>query len=117
MKDFTNTEACPVRNVLDRLSDKWTTLVVLVLGQYGTLRFNEIRKHISDVSEKMLTVSLRKLEADGLIARKVYPVIPPKVEYELTALGTNFLPVINSISDWAFQNMDQILSNREQYEK
>jgi len=117
MKDFSNTESCPVRNVLDRLSDKWTTLVVLVLGQYGTLRFNEIRKHMTDVSEKMLTSSLRKLEADGLITRKVYPVIPPKVEYQLTELGTDFLPLINSISDWAFQNMDQILSNREQYEK
>lgn len=117
MKDFSNIEVCPVRNVLDRLSDKWTTLVLLTLGEYGTLRFNEIRKHISDVSEKMLTVSLRKLEADGLISRTVYPVIPPKVEYELTDLGKDFLPLIHSISNWAFQNMEQILSNRQQYQQ
>jgi len=117
MKDFSNLETCPVRNVLDRLSDKWTTLVLLTLSEYGILRFNEIQKHIGDVSEKMLTVSLRKLEADGLISRKVYPVVPPKVEYKLTDLGTDFLPLIHSISDWAFLNMQQILSNREQYQK
>ncbi len=117
MKDFSNVDNCPVRNVLDRLSDKWTTLIILVLGEYGTLRFSELRGHISDVSEKMLTVSLRKLEADGLILRKVYPVIPPKVEYKLTTLGQDFLPLINSISDWAYQNMGQILENREHYQK
>lgn len=115
MKDFTNIETCPVRNVLDRLSDKWTTLVILTLGENGTMRFNEIRKNIGDVSEKMLTVSLRKLEADGLISRKVFPVIPPKVEYQLTELGYDFLPLIHKISDWAYQNMDQIIHNRKQY--
>ncbi len=115
MKDFTNTENCPVRNVLDRLSDKWTTLVILTLGENEKLRFNELHKNIGDVSEKMLTVSLRKLEADGLISRKIYPVIPPKVEYELTALGRNLLPLIHSISDWAYANMHQILANRQQY--
>lgn len=115
MKDFTNTDSCPVRNVLDRLSDKWTTLVLLLLGEQGTLRFNELHKHIGDVSEKMLTVSLRKLEADGLISRKVHPVIPPKVEYRLTDLGKGFLPLIHSISDWAYAHMDQIIASRRQY--
>lgn len=115
MKDFSNTGNCPVRNVLDRLSDKWTTLVVLALGENGTMRFNELHKNIGDVSEKMLTVSLRKLEADGLISREIYPVVPPKVEYRLTRLGHNFLPLIHSISDWAYENMDQILANRRQY--
>lgn len=115
MKDFTNTVQCPVRNVLDRLSDKWTTLVVLVLGENGTMRFNELHKHIGDISEKMLTVSLRKLEADGLISRVMYPVIPPRVEYQLTDLGRNLLPLLNTIANWAYLHMDEILSNRQQY--
>ncbi len=115
MKDFSTIENCPVRQVLDRLSDKWTTLVILTLGETEKMRFNELHKNISDVSEKMLTVSLRKLEADGLISRKVYPVIPPKVEYQLTALGRNFLPLLHSVSDWAYQHMDQIVQNRARY--
>ncbi|MFZ4863318.1 winged helix-turn-helix transcriptional regulator [Sphingobacterium sp. Mn56C] len=117
MKDFSNTENCPVRNVLDRLSDKWTTLVILVLGEQGKMRFNELHKNIGDVSEKMLTVSLRKLEADGLIARQVFPVIPPRVEYQLTDLGKDFLPLIHRISDWAHANMQQILTNRSRFKR
>ncbi|MEJ5055881.1 winged helix-turn-helix transcriptional regulator [Sphingobacterium sp. MYb382] len=116
MKDFSTSTNCPVRNVLDRLSDKWTTLVVLVLGEHEKMRFNELHKAIGDISEKMLTVSLRKLEADGLIARQVFPVIPPKVEYQLTDLGRNFLPLIDSISNWAYQNMEEIMNNRQQYQ-
>ncbi|TDQ72281.1 winged helix-turn-helix transcriptional regulator [Sphingobacterium yanglingense] len=115
MSDFSNIEACPVRNVLDRLSDKWTMLVILVLGESKEMRFNEIHKRIGDISEKMLTVSLRKLEADGLISREVYPVIPPKVEYKLTALGQELLPLIDTITQWADRHMQQILQNRQQY--
>ena len=116
MKDFSQAADCPVRNILDRLADKWTTLVVLVLGEHEKMRFNELHKAIGDISEKMLTVSLRKLEADGLIKRQVYPVIPPKVEYQLTDLGRDFVPLIDSITHWAQQNMAQIRSNRQQYE-
>lgn len=115
MSNFSDTTSCPVRNVLDRLSDKWTILVILVLGETGTMRFNEIHKQIGDISEKMLTVSLRKLEADGLISREVYPVIPPRVEYKLTALGQELLPLIDTISNWANRHMQQILTNRQQY--
>lgn len=115
MNNFSNIESCPVRNVLDRLSDKWTILVILVLGENTEMRFNEIHKRIGDVSEKMLTVSLRKLEADGLISRHIYPVIPPKVEYKLTALGRELLPLIDTITQWADQHMQQILQNRQQY--
>ena len=115
MRDFTDTETCPVRNVLDRLADKWTTLVILVLGEEQKMRFNELHKSIGDISEKMLTVSLRKLEADGLISRQVYPVIPPKVEYQLTDLGRQLLPLLHIISDWAHQHMQEILENRQKY--
>ena len=116
MRDFTDTETCPVRNVLDRLADKWTTLVILVLGEEHKMRFNELHKSIGDISEKMLTVSLRKLEADGLISRQVYPVIPPKVEYQLTDLGRQLLPLLHVISDWANQHMQEILENRQKHE-
>ncbi|MDR2281708.1 MAG: helix-turn-helix transcriptional regulator [Sphingobacterium sp.] len=115
MNDFSDPQSCPVRNVLDRLSDKWTTLVILVLGDHPKMRFNEIHKQIGDISEKMLTVSLRKLEADGLISREIYPVIPPKVEYQLTKLGKEFLPLIATITTWADLHMQEILQNRQQY--
>src|ERR1700743_1240114 len=85
---------CPIRQVLDRISDKWSTLVILILGAKGKLRFKELSHAIGDISQKMLTVTLRNLEADGLLTRKMYPEIPPRVEYQLTPLGESLLPLI-----------------------
>ena len=113
---FQDTEHCPVRCILSRIGDKWSVLIINLLGDAGTLRFGEIKKFLGDISQKMLTSTLRSLEADGLIVRKAYMEIPPRVEYDLTELGKDLLPHLTSLSEWAHQNMDLILSNRENYE-
>ena len=112
---FLDIDNCPVRTVLDRFGDKWSTLVILVLGDGGTLRFGELHKLIPDISQKMLTVTLRTLEADGLVDRKVYPQVPPKVEYSLTEMGHSLLPHIDALAKWANQNMPTIRESREQF--
>jgi DNA-binding HxlR family transcriptional regulator len=87
----------------------------LLIGQQGTLRFNQITNQIGDISQKMLTVTLRTLEADGLISRKIYAQIPPKVEYSLTNIGTELLPHIENLTQWALKNMPEILKSRERF--
>jgi DNA-binding HxlR family transcriptional regulator len=106
---------CSIRHILDRFGDKWSILIISLLGHVGKQRFNELNQQIGDISQKMLTVTLRSLEADGLISRKLYPEIPPRVEYELTDLGRSLLPHIEQLAGWAEQHMECILKNREQY--
>jgi DNA-binding HxlR family transcriptional regulator len=107
--------SCSIRHILDRFGDKWSILIISILGHLGKQRFNELNQQIGDISQKMLTVTLRSLEADGLISRKLYPEIPPRVEYELTDLGRSLLPHIEQLAQWAEQHMDCILKNREKY--
>jgi DNA-binding HxlR family transcriptional regulator len=107
--------SCSIRHILDRFGDKWSILIISILGHIGKQRFNELNQQIGDISQKMLTVTLRSLEADGLISRKLYPEIPPRVEYELTDLGRSLLPHIEQLAQWAEQHMDCILKNREKY--
>lgn len=104
--------SCPIRNVLDRFGDKWSILILLILGEEEKLRFNELSKAIPDISQKMLTVTLRTLETDGLVKRTIYPVVPPKVEYEITPVGKSLLPHIQSLTAWAIENMPAILESR-----
>jgi DNA-binding HxlR family transcriptional regulator len=106
---------CPVRSVLDRFGDKWSILVMLVLGEREKLRFNELNKEITDVSQKMLTVTLRTLEADGLVSRTIYPEVPPRVEYAITDLGKSLVPHIHSLARWAVENMSTIKQSREKF--
>ncbi len=120
VNDYKNSETgilnCPVRGVLDRFGDKWSILVLIVLGEKNRLRFNEINKEIGpDISQKMLTVTLRSLEADGLISRTVYPEVPPRVEYEITTLGKSLVPYINSLAKWANENMESIKESRKKF--
>lgn len=89
--------------VLSRVGDKWTVLVVSTLGD-GPKRFNELRKALGSISQRMLTLTLRGLERDGLVTRTVFPTIPPRVDYELTDLGCSLLRPVNGLSDWARQN-------------
>ena len=111
--DFGN---CPVRTVLNRFGDKWSILVLSILGTKNTLRFNEINKEIgTDISQKMLTVTLRTLEADGLISRTVYAQVPPKVEYEITELGKTLVPHINALENWAINNITAIKKSRAKF--
>ncbi len=114
-KNFSLVEDCPVRNVLDRVGDKWSILIISILGEVGTQRFNELNHCIGNISQKMLTVTLKTLEADGLVSRKMFPTIPPKVEYTLTPLGQSLLPAIESLTKWALEHMPTILASREQY--
>ena len=111
--DFSKIENCPVRNIISKLGDKWSLLILLTLQANGTMRFNEIHKTIGEISQRMLTVTLRNLEIDGLILRKVYPEIPPKVEYNLSKIGIDLMPHIDNLIKWAFENMNEIFANRK----
>jgi DNA-binding HxlR family transcriptional regulator len=114
---FSDAEACPIRNVLDRFGDKWSILVLLALDDYGTLRFNELHRAIGEVSQKMLTVTVRTLEADDLVKRTFYPEIPPRVEYQLTARGKSLMPHIYGLVNWALGNLQAIRRSRRKHER
>lgn len=113
LKDEIFIENCPIRNILSRISDKWSILTIFTLEQIPVMRFGELHRMIPDISQKMLTVTLRTLEQDGLVKRKVYAQIPPKVEYSLTARGQSLLPHLNSLIYWAKEQMDDILVDRK----
>ncbi len=99
MIDYTSLPACPVQTCLNFISDKWKILIIRDLID-GTKRFNELKKSLAPVTQKMLTQQLREMEQDGIINRKVYPVVPPKVEYSLTELGYSLVPVIEVMKKW-----------------
>ena len=105
---------CPVRNILARICDKWSLLVIYILDRSGsdTMRFKDIKKNMPDISQRMLTMTLRTLEEDGYISRTVFPEIPPRVEYALTARTKSLMPVLNSLLKWASDNMDDVMSDR-----
>ena len=105
-------DSCPVRNVLARFGDKWSLLVIRLLGKAGVMRFNELHKTIDDISQKMLTVTLRTLETDGLVKRTVFPEVPPRVEYAITPLGQSLIPHIEGLAKWAHENMGEIMKRR-----
>ncbi|WP_028969609.1 winged helix-turn-helix transcriptional regulator [Sphingomonas sp. URHD0057] len=107
MKDPTNPVCRTISTLLSRIGDKWTVLVVGTLGE-GSKRFNELRREIPSVSQRMLTLTLRNLERDGLVSRTVTPTIPPRVDYELTELGHSLLEPITALSQWALGNIEAI---------
>lgn len=108
---------CPIRNVLARICDKWSLLVIYTLNTHREqpLRFGALRRLIPDVSQKMLTSTLRTLEADGLVARQVYAEVPPRVEYRLTDRALSLIPVIDSLIGWATDHMAMIIKDREKH--
>jgi DNA-binding HxlR family transcriptional regulator len=107
MKDPTNPVCRTISTLLSRIGDKWTVLVVQTLGQ-GSKRFNELRREIPSVSQRMLTLTLRNLERDGLVSRTVTPTIPPRVDYELTDLGKSLQGPICGLANWALENVERI---------
>lgn len=115
LEKYSNPEACPVRNVIDRIGDKWSVLVLMLLEDGKVLRFNEMHKYIDTISQKMLSVTLKNLEADGLVERKVYPQVPPKVEYKLSTRGKTLLPHLHQLVDWASENLPGIEKSRVKY--
>lgn len=110
-------EICPVRNVVARFGDKWSLLVILILSEHDTVRFGELRRLIPDISSRVLSSTLRALEADGLIARTVYPVVPPRVDYALTPTGRTLVPLIERLTEWAATHMESIVAHRRAFER
>ena len=113
MQNFHPNGNCPIRDVLSRIGDKWSMLVLITLHTNGIMRFSDIHKTIADVSQRMLTVTLRTLESDGLVERKVYAEVPPRVEYRLTERGLSLKPHLEGLVSWALQQMPGIMESRE----
>lgn len=105
---------CPIRDVLDRIGDQWSLLILTTLAP-ATLRFNELHREIGDISRQMLSRTLKRLEQDGFIERKIYAEVPPKVEYKLSALGHSFLEPMQALIEWADSNHAQICQSRRQH--
>lgn len=108
-------ERCPIRDVLDRMGDRWSMLVLFKLEAGGTLRFTVLKSQIPDISQRMLAQTLRHLEQDGLVSRTVYPTRPPRVDYALTPLGQSFLQPMQGLLLWAKQNQRRIHDARAAY--
>lgn len=108
-------EICPVRNVVARFGNKWALLVIIILDENGSIRFNQLRKQIPDISTKVLSNTLRILEADGLVKRTVFPEVPVRVEYELTETGRTLVPMVLSLTEWAKNNMKPIMIHRKKF--
>mgnify|MGYP002515678964 CR=1 FL=1 len=106
---------CPIRNVLSRIGDKWSMLVLFTLERQDHIRFKELQRNVPDISQKMLTATLKTLEADGLLQRKAYAEVPPRVEYSLSDRGRSLLPLIDNLLVWATNNMDDIMAARKSY--
>lgn len=106
---------CPVRNILARICDKWALLVIYILDRSGkgNMRFTELKQQMPDISQRMLTMTLRTLEEDGYITRTVYPEIPPRVEYSLTDRAKTLKPILESLLEWAMHNMNDIMQDRK----
>jgi DNA-binding HxlR family transcriptional regulator len=108
-------EGCEVRQILDRIADKWSLLVIALLER-RKLRFTELKKSIEGISQRMLTNTLRQLERDGIVKRTVFPVVPPRVEYELTPLGCTLHETIQSLVEWTERNQREIIAARVRYD-
>jgi DNA-binding HxlR family transcriptional regulator len=105
-----------VNQVLARVGDKWSVLVVMQLAE-GEMRFSEIKRGVNGISQRMLTLTLRGLERDGLVTRTVYPTVPPRVDYELTALGHSLRQPVMALGQWALAHVDQIDAARERFDR
>ena len=103
---------CPIRNILSRIGDKWSMLVLYTLSHHDRLRFCELLRAIPDISQKMLTVTLRTLTEDGLVVRRLYPEIPPRTEYSLTERARTLLPHLDALIGWAIEHSEAILADR-----
>jgi DNA-binding HxlR family transcriptional regulator len=113
--DVCDTSSCEIRDLLDRLADKWSLLVIELLGT-GSRRFTELHREIDQISQRMLTLTLRHLERDGLLTRTVHPVVPPRVDYELTELGQSLLVAIEGLVSWTRAHKDKVASARSRYD-
>ena len=111
---YPDAASCPVRNVLDQLASKWSVLILTALAQ-RPYRFGELKREIGDISQRMLTQTLRDLQADGLIEREVFPTTPPSVEYRLSPMGRSFMTPLRALVDWAVTNHESIKTARKDF--
>jgi len=110
--------ACPARTVLEALTTKWTLLVLSSLRKHGgPMRFNELRRHLDGITQKMLTQTLRSLERDGLVSRAVYPTVPPRVDYAVTQLGAQLGDLFDPVGVWAEDHVHEILAARRSFDE
>ncbi len=114
-EDAQCSECSRINGVLSRVGDRWSVLVVISLSQYETLRFNELKRHLG-ISQRMLSLTLRELERDGLVNRTYYATIPPKVEYRLSEMGESFREPVMALGQWALDNLTAIDAAREAYD-
>ena len=105
--------ACPIRNVLSRFGDKWSMLVLYSLNtcETGVLRFNELRRHMADCSQKMLSQTLKNLEQSHLVHREIYPEVPPRVEYSLTEVGKSLMPLLTALIAWGKEHFSDVVTD------
>ncbi|GIH76379.1 winged helix-turn-helix transcriptional regulator [Planobispora longispora] len=108
-------EDCGIRDVLDRIGDKWSVLVVVELA-HGKRRFRELLRAVDGISQRMLTLTVRRLERDGLVSRTVYPTVPPQVEYELTATGHSLTHLLKALADWSAAHRESIAESRRRWD-
>ncbi|BCJ98600.1 winged helix-turn-helix transcriptional regulator [Anaerocolumna chitinilytica] len=109
-------KSCPIEHTVNLIGHKWKVLILRNLFNNGTQRFNDLSKGINKISQKMLTQQLRQLEEDGIISRKVYPEVPPKVEYSLTELGQSLKPILDEMNTWGIQHLKQSNSKQQSNE-
>jgi DNA-binding HxlR family transcriptional regulator len=107
---------CHAREMLARVGDKWSVYVIHVLGDAGTLRFNELRSRVNGISQRMLTVTLRGMERDGLVTRTIYPEVPPRVEYALTDLGATLRRLVRGLVEWSEAHLTEVDAARAAYD-
>lgn len=117
MRDDSQCPDCQrINDVLGRVGDRWSVLVVIALARYGTLRFNELKKTLG-ISQRMLSLTLKQLERDGLVSRTYHPTIPPRVEYTLTDMGQSFREPVSALGQWAMENLARIDAARAAYDQ
>jgi len=106
---------CPIRNVISHITDKWSLLVLYTLEQHNVLRFSDLWRQIPDISQKMLTSTLRNLENDGIIIREVFMEVPPRVEYSLSERGQTLMPHLDALISWGLEHFDEIVNDRKNH--
>ena len=116
MPDRDHADCRGVASILARVGDKWSILVVMILSE-GTCRFNELKRKVDGISQRMLTLTLRGLERDGLVTRTIFPTIPPRVDYELTDLGRGLQQPVRALGEWAITHQEQIASARTRFDE
>lgn len=108
---------CPVRNVISRITDKWSLLVLYTLEHQEVMRFNDLWRQIPDISQKMFTTTLRHLEDDGIVSREVFVEVPPRVEYRLAERGKSLMPLLDSLLTWGIEHFSDIITDRKNHSK